>query len=130
VVEREHELAGFIARGASTKQVSSLLFGEGMTVMLVGVIIGVLTGLLAAFMINELITFVFSGIFQTIGTFVFSGIFQTIGYEVAIERVFVVSWFSLALIIITIIALVVASFAATLRVRRIKLAQALRERGG
>jgi ABC-type lipoprotein release transport system permease subunit len=118
VVEREHELAGFIARGASTKQVSSLLFGEGMTVMLVGVIIGVLTGLLAAFMINELITFVFSGIFQTIG------------YEVAIERVFVVSWFSLALIIITIIALVVASFAATLRVRRIKLAQALRERGG
>jgi ABC-type lipoprotein release transport system permease subunit len=118
VVEREHELAGFIARGASTKQVSSLLFGEGMTVMLVGIIIGLITGLIAAFMINELITFIFSGIFQSVG------------FEVAIERVFVVSWFSLALIIITIIALVVASFAATLRVRRINLAQALRERGG
>jgi ABC-type lipoprotein release transport system permease subunit len=118
IVEREHELAGFIARGASTKQVSAMLFGEGLTVMLVGLTIGILTGLFAAFMINELISFIFSGLFGAVG------------FEVAIERVFEVSWLSLALVVITSLALIVASFAATIRVRRINVAKALRERGG
>lgn len=120
-VERENELAGFMARGASTKQVSSLLFGEGLTIALVGVLIGVITGLLGAYMINELISFVISSS---------AGLGPLWGAEVVIERTFVISWLTLALILITIITLIIAGFIAALRVRRIKVAQALRERGG
>jgi len=120
-VERENELAGFMARGASTKQVSSLLFGEGLTIALVGVLIGVFTGLLGAYMINELISFV-------IGSS--AGAVPFWGAEVVIERTFVISWLTLALILITIVSLIVAGFIAALTVRRIKVAQALRERGG
>jgi putative ABC transport system permease protein len=121
-VERENEFAGFIARGASTKQVGSLLFGEGLTITLVGVLIGIITGLIAAFMINELISFMTSG--GGPDTFAF------LSSEVVIERSFVISWFTLALILVTIMALVIAGFIATLRIKRIKAAKALRERGG
>jgi len=122
-VERENELAGFIARGASTKQVGSLLFGEGVTIMLVGVLIGVFTGLVAAYMFNELFSF-------TIGSSPGGMYIPYLTPEVAIERVFVVSWLTFALIFITILSLLIAGFIATLKARRIKVAKVLRERSG
>ncbi len=99
-----------------------MLFGEGLTIIIVGVIIGIITGILAAFMINELISFVTSN----------GGgpdAFLYLNADVVIERSFVVSWLTLVLILITILALVIAGLVATLKVKRIDVAKALRERG-
>ncbi|MFQ6060124.1 MAG: ABC transporter permease [Thermoplasmata archaeon] len=111
--EREGEFASIMSRGASSKQVAGLLLGEAVTIIVIGVVIGIATGLLTAYVFNELIGFGVQG-----------------GAPGALERPLVVSYQTLALISATIVVLIVASLLASLKIRRMKLAQALRKRGG
>lgn len=111
--EREGEFASIMSRGASSKQVARLLLGEATTIIIIGVVIGVTTGLLTAFVFNELLSFGIQG-----------------GIPGALERPLVISYQTITLIVVTIVILIVASLVASLRIKRMKLAQALRRRGG
>jgi putative ABC transport system permease protein len=111
--EREGEFASIMSRGASSRQVARLLLGEAVTIIIIGVVIGLITGLITAFVFNELLSFGITGTAPGM-----------------LERPLIVSYQTIALIITTIVILIVASLVASLRIKRMKLAQALRRRGG
>ncbi|TET89321.1 MAG: FtsX-like permease family protein [Methanomassiliicoccales archaeon] len=111
--EREGEFASIMSRGASSRQVARLLLGEAVTIIIIGCVIGIVTGLVTAFVFNELLSFGIVGLGQGV-----------------LDMPLVVSFQTLILILLTIVILIVASLLATLRIRRMKLAQALRKRGG
>jgi putative ABC transport system permease protein len=107
--EREQEIANIIARGASTKQIFSLFLGEGLTIMLIGILIGSGTGLLTAYAFNEMIS---------------------IDPYQLVERTLILSPSLALLIFASIIALIFTITMVSLQAARIKLHQALRIRGG
>jgi ABC-type antimicrobial peptide transport system permease subunit len=111
--EREGEFASIMSRGASSKQVTNLLLGEAMTIIIIGVVIGSVTGLITAFVFNELISF---------------GMMT--GGQGGLDMPLVVSYQTIGLMLITIVILIVASLLASLKIRRIDLAASLRKRGG
>jgi ABC-type antimicrobial peptide transport system permease subunit len=111
--EREGEFASIMSRGASAKQVTNLLLGEAMTIIIIGVVIGTTTGLITAFVFNELISFGMTG-----------------GGVGVLDMPLTVSYQTIGLILATIVILIVASLLASLRIRRIDLAASLRKRGG
>ncbi len=111
--EREGEFASIMSRGASSKQVTNLLLGEAFTIIIIGVVIGTATGLITAFVFNELISFA-----------------MTSGGQGGLDMPLVVSYQTIGLISVTVLILVIASLLASLRIRRIDLASALRKRGG
>lgn len=109
-LERENEFAGIAARGASTAQVSTILLGEAVALMIIGSSIGVGTGLLTAYTFNQLIT---------------SG-----GGEVLLDRPLVVPLETVLLVAGALGSMALVSFLVSLRIRFMPLARVLRIRGG
>lgn len=109
VSDREKELACIMARGSSGNQVRKILMGESITLMIIGLVVGISVGILTAYLFNTLYT---------------SGMFGEV------ERRMVFTWVSGTIVLASIVALLVASLVATARAGKIKLAEVLRIRGG
>jgi ABC-type antimicrobial peptide transport system permease subunit len=109
VYDREQELACIMARGASGGQLRKILMGESMSLMILGLAVGASVGILAAYLFNTL-----------------SGE----GLHSVVERKTVFTLVSFSIVLSSIAAMLVASLLATARAGRIKLAEALRIRGG
>jgi putative ABC transport system permease protein len=109
VADREQELACIMARGTSKSQVGRLLFGEFLSLLLIGIMIGVSVGLFTGFLFNEAVA---------------RSIYN------AAERATVLGWSSLIVVFASVGALVTASALATVKASRLKLADILRIRSG
>ena len=109
VADREQELACIMARGISKSQVGRLLFGEFLSLLLIGILIGVSVGILTGFLFNEAVA---------------RSIYN------AAERATVLGWSSLVVVFASVGALVTASALATAKASRLKLAEILRIRSG
>lgn len=109
-LERESEFASIAARGASTSQVSTLLLGEALTIMIVGLAIGVSTGLLSAAVFNQLLS--------------------SLAGPSQLDRALILPLDSLLLVGLASLAMVVISFMTSLRIRFMNLARVLKIRGG
>jgi ABC-type antimicrobial peptide transport system permease subunit len=108
VTDRRQELACIIARGSSASQMRKMLMGESISLMILGIVIGVSVGFLTAYLFN-LLNADLSG---------------------ALGHYLIFTWVSLILIFISMISLLLASLLATSRAGKIKLAEILRIRGG
>jgi putative ABC transport system permease protein len=113
-IERENELANIVARGASTKQVSSLLLGESVTIIIIGMGIGCVTGIITAYAFNELLAF-------------FSGEMMM---RIGLGRPLIIPMLTPILLGIVTLSLILGSFIATIRIRRMDLGRVLKRRGG
>ncbi len=109
VSDREQELACIMARGSSGGQMRKILMGESITLMVIGLIVGISVGLLTAYLFNSL---------------------WDVGSYSVIERRMVFTWVSGIIVGAAVAALLVASLLATARAGKIKLAEVLRIRGG
>ena len=112
-LEREREMAGIIARGGTRGQVMKLFLGESMSLTLVGLLIGVPTGLLTAYAYNELIS-------RLLNTFT----------NTPIEHKFELTYMVPVVIIITTLVLIGASALVAYKASKVELEQALSVRGG
>lgn len=111
-LERKDEFASIMARGASHRQLSSLMLGEGVSIMVIGLSIGIAVGILTSFVFNELISY-------------------TLEVSSALlDRPLTIGSQTLIIIAVSVVSLILATVIATIGVRRMKLAQALRRRGG
>lgn len=109
VYDREKELACIMARGASGGQLRKILMGESMSLMILGLVVGVSVGIVSAYLFNMLS-----------GQELYS----------AVERKMVFTLVSFSIVLSSIAALFVASLLATARAGKMKLAEVLRIRGG
>lgn len=109
VNDREHELACIMARGSSSSQMRKILMGESITLMSLGLIVGLSVGILTAYLFNTL--------------------YGTESYSV-VERHMVFTSVSWIVVIASVVSLLVASLLATVKAGRMKLAEVLRIRGG
>ncbi len=109
VSDREQELACIMARGSSGSQMRKILMGESLTLMVIGLLVGLSVGLLTAYTFNTLATDQMFGV---------------------VERKVVITFVSWAIVAGSVLSLLVASLLATARAGRIKLAEVLRVRGG
>ncbi len=112
-LEREREMAGIVTRGGTRGQIMKLFLGESLSLTLVGLLIGVPTGLLTAYAYNELIS-------RLINTF----------FNSPIEHKFELTYTVPIVIIITTVVLIAASALVAYKASRVTLGQALRVRGG
>jgi putative ABC transport system permease protein len=113
--ERKHEFATIMARGAESKQIAVLIVGEAFSITLVGVVIGLFSGLFTAYTFNRILS---SNSLFGIGGSTLSG------------RPLVIEWYVGAIVIFAVIILMLTSIVAALKAKRIKIHQALRIRGG
>ena len=109
VSDREQELACIMARGSSASQMRKILMGESMSLMFLGLTVGAIVGILTAYLFNTLSGDMMYG---------------------EIERRMVFSWITLVMIAASVLSLIVASLLATARAGKVKVAEALRVRGG
>ncbi len=109
VADREKELASIMARGSTGGQIRKILMGESITLMALGLVVGISVGLLSSYLFNTLLT---------------TGVYGEV------ERRMVFSWVSGIVVVASVAALLLASLIATTRAGRIKLAEVLRIRGG
>ncbi len=109
-LERRDEFASIMARGASNRQLSNLMLGEGVSIMVIGLSIGIAVGILTSFVFNELISYTLEG--------------------ALLDRPLVIGSQALVIVAVSVISLILATVIATISIRRMKLAQALRRRGG
>ncbi len=109
VSDRELELACIMARGSSASQMRKILMGESISLMALGLIVGASVGLLTSFLFNEL---------------------SSLDMGEIIPRRMVFTMTSWAIVGVSVVSLLVASFIATSRAGRIRLAEVLRIRGG
>jgi ABC-type antimicrobial peptide transport system permease subunit len=109
VADREKELASIMARGSTGGQIRKILMGESITLMALGLVVGISVGLLSSYLFNTLLT---------------------TGMYGEVERRMVFSWVSGIVVVASVAALLIASLIATSRAGRIKLAEVLRIRGG
>ncbi|MEM2839191.1 MAG: FtsX-like permease family protein [Thermoplasmata archaeon] len=109
VHDRENELACIMARGSSGGQLRKILMGESLSLMILGLVVGTCVGVLTAFLFNALS-----------GEVLYS----------AVERRMVFTLVSFSVLLISIVALIIASLIATSRAGKIKLSEVLRIRGG
>jgi len=109
VWDRRQELACIMARGSSPEQMRRILMGESLSLMALGMVVGVSAGLLSAFLYNGLVYGVSSS-------------------EVPHETV--VSWVSWTVVLSAVVSFVIASYLATFNLGKLKLAEILRIRGG
>ncbi len=115
ISERKNEFATIMARGAEAKQMSILIFGEAFSITMVGLVVGVFAGLFTAYTFNKMLS--------TNTLFGVSG-------DTLSGRPLIVPWYGVIVIILAVLALIVTSILAAYKVKRIKLHQALRIRGG
>ncbi|MBU0686121.1 MAG: FtsX-like permease family protein [Thermoplasmatota archaeon] len=106
VGDRERELACIIARGSSSSQMRRILMGESVTLMILGVVIGSLVGLLAAYLFN------------------------TLNPSSLVPRTMEFAGVSWAMLIVSIVSILLSSLLATMRAGKVRLAEVLRIRGG
>jgi ABC-type antimicrobial peptide transport system permease subunit len=111
MIERKQEVANMIARGASIKDIMALTSGEGITIGLVGLLLGSLIGLSTAYVFNTMFGMMFNA-----GSIV--------------PRVVMVSWGSLWVILATVGILLLTSVLILIPLKRINLNEILRWRGG
>lgn len=109
VSDREQELACIMARGSSASQMRKILMGESMSLMFLGLTVGAIVGILTAYLFNTLSGDMMYG---------------------EIERRMVFSWITLVMIAASVLSLIVASLLATARAGKVRVAEALRVRGG
>lgn len=109
VHDLENELACIMARGSSGGQLRKILMGESLSLMILGLVVGICVGVLTAFLFNSL-----------------SG--EVLYF--AVERRTVLTLVSFSVLILSIVALIIASLIATSRAGEIKLSKVLRIRGG
>jgi putative ABC transport system permease protein len=111
MIERKQEVANMIARGASIGDIMKLIAGEGITIGLVGIVIGLLTGLSTAYVFNSAI--------------------GMLGFQNSIvPRDIILSWSSLWVILATIGIVLLTSVLILIPLKRINLNEILRWRGG
>ena len=109
VWDRRNELACILARGSSPEQMRRILMGESISLMTLGLVVGSSAGLLSAYLYGVLMDGFNSS-------------------EIPHDLVF--SWISWVVVLSAIASFMLASFLATYNAGRIKLAEALRIRGG
>ena len=112
-LERDVELAAIRARGASGWQTAGLLIGEATSIMLIGLIVGTGIGILAAFLSTS---------------FIAAGP-GTAG-ESLVPVLFVLPPEALLLLVFAPAAMLLTSFAVTIRIARMDIARVLKLRGG
>src|SRR3989449_896065 len=112
-LERDVELAAIRARGASGWQTAGLLIGEASSIMLIGLIVGTGIGVLTAYLSTTLIS-------AGPGT----------AGEGPLPRLFTLSIQGLLLLFPAPAAMLLTSFAVTIRVARMDIARVLKLRGG
>ncbi len=113
--ERKNEFATIMARGAEGKQMFVLIVGEALAITMVGIVVGVFSGLFTAYTFNRMLS---------------SNTLFGISGSTLSDRSLVVPWYTILIIILAILALFVTSLIAAYKVKRIKLHSALRIRGG
>jgi ABC-type antimicrobial peptide transport system permease subunit len=106
VGDRERELACIMARGSSSSQMRRILMGESVALMMLGVVVGSLVGLLAAYLFN------------------------TLNPSALVPRTMEFAGVSWAMLFFSVVSILVSSLLATMRVGRVRLAEVLRIRGG
>jgi len=107
-IERKQEMGSILSRGASRKQIKYLYFGEGVTTLILGLILGVITGFLASIGFNSLL----------------------FTQNSQIEREFIVSIITISIIIIPIVVLFIVTYAISIVISKIELYKVLKLRGG
>ena len=108
VRERKQEIACIMARGSTSKQMTKMLMGESITLMMLGLVIGTAVGLLTAYLYN----------------------YMTAALSNQVGHSLVLTYISLSILLVAVIAMLVVSFLTTVRAGKIKLAEVLRIRGG
>jgi hypothetical protein len=106
VGDRERELACIMARGSSSSQMRRILMGESVTLMILGVVVGSLVGLLAAYLFN------------------------TLNPSALVPRTMEFAGVSWAMLFVSVVSILISSLFATIRVGKVRLAEVLRIRGG
>jgi ABC-type antimicrobial peptide transport system permease subunit len=108
VYERRKETAGWMARGATRRQVASMFVAEAMTLLALALAVGLVAGFMTAYMAL--------------------GLFGTSGVD-PVGRSLVVSADTLWLVGATVASLLLTSYAVSWKASRVDLAQVLRLRG-
>jgi len=108
VSERRQEIACIIARGSTSKQMTKMLMGESVTLMMLGLVIGTVVGLLTAYLFN----------------YMWGALMGEIGHNI------VLTFVSVSILLVAIGAMLLVSFLTTVRAGKIRLAEVLRIRGG
>ena len=106
VGDRERELACIMARGSSSSQMRRILMGESVTLMILGVVVGSLVGLLAAYLFN------------------------TLNPSALVPRTMEFGGVSWAMLFVSVVSILISSLLATIRAGKVRLAEVLRIRGG
>jgi len=109
VSERERELACIMARGSSSSQMRKVLMGESLSLMSMGFIVGTSVGIFSAFLFDALLQIAGGGRF---------------------ESFIIIGGVSIAILVASLASFLLASFLATYRVGKLRLAEVLRIRGG
>jgi ABC-type lipoprotein release transport system permease subunit len=109
VSDREREIACIMARGSSSSQMRRMLMGESMSIMALGLVIGLSVGLLSSYLFNLLLT-------------------DAAGSAIPHDLVF--SSASYAIVLASMSSFFIASYLATARAGKVRLAEVLRIRGG
>ena len=112
-LERDVELAAIRARGASGWQTAGLLIGEASSIMLIGLIVGTGIGVLTAYLSTTLIS---------------AG--PGAAGEALVPMLFTIPIEALLLLVLAPAAMLLTSFAVTIRVARMDIARVLKLRGG
>lgn len=112
-LERDVELAAIRARGASGWQTAGLLIGEAASIMLIGLLVGTGIGTLAAYLSTSFIS-------AGPGT----------GGEALVPVLFIFPPEALLLLVLAPAAMLLTSFAVTIRVARMDIGRVLKLRGG
>jgi putative ABC transport system permease protein len=109
VSDREREIACIMARGSSSSQMRRILMGESMSIMALGLIIGTSVGLVSAYLFNLVIVGVS-------------------GSPIPHDMIF--SFPSYIIVVASVASFLLASYLATARAGKVRLAEVLRIRGG
>jgi putative ABC transport system permease protein len=110
--ERRNEIATIMARGAGKKQTTTLLLGEAISIMLVGVTIGTMIGLMTGYTFNQML------------------LSLNFGFDIVPGRPFFVTPLTFIVIGLCVLSLFIAAILTAIRASKIKLHQELRVRGG
>ena len=113
--ERRNEFATIMARGAEGKQMVVLILGEAISITLVGVVVGVFSGIFTAYTFNKMLT----------TNSIFGGSSGSLS-----GRPLLIPWYGIIIVILALLALIITSLIAAYKVKKIKLHSALRIRGG